>query len=764
MASSAFQLGFQTERAERAAKREHKVALEDEDRKLKFADLHDQLHALQTNAAALNKLNDPETVAKAADIYQQMNQLYHPVNAPGALQRDWEFIKGVITRKKPMPQSQATAAAPTLAATTTPTPAATSVSPPEGMEGLSEESVSLPGDTFKIGGPAGQVSTTTLPAMNVTAPPPVAAAPTPAATPAPPVAAPKPTSYERKLQAQREKAQEEAKRFLQSGPLSPEQEAAVKMQTDLSAKRTQIEGTNRIAKELLGDQWTQEDEKNLITTALGVTKVPKYMSQPFMTTDPQGRVHAYRVPLDPTMQPEEIVVGTGEQPVPKTAARGGGSDFWKTLTAKYGPNPTAAQIETERQRWAALGAHGTETITTVDAAGNSTSRRVPVFTSSQQVPEGLIPDAGTRTAAGTAGGAGPSIEAPLGSVRPSAQEGETGGGLIGGPSTPLPDLGTVPSALPPQITPPTDPAIAVPNPAEARAALAEADRLGIGNDVRAVAEYRMDPTTATSARGGQKTKFLELVQKVNPAWDATKWQSVQNTRKAFTPGGQDAVNMQALQTTVGHLNKLSNAFNALDNTWSPDYNALRNAKRVHTGYGGINSVTGAADAVSGELGRVFRGANISDHEVQTWRSNFNPNMSPDQFSNSVDTISDLMASRMAAEAQSYVSVMGSLRGFPVLAPKVVDILTAYNSEGAKQILEINRQAMLASGIRTPARGQPTTAPPPPGDTTPPPSPTTTQPKGAVSLSDARRLHPELKNKSDEEVRKIILQSGFVPLG
>jgi hypothetical protein len=409
-----------------AHNRERKEKLADEDRKNKFTDLHDQLHAIQTNAAKLGKLNDPETVAQAAKLYQQMDQLYHPANNPGALQRDWEFIKGVITRKKPAPPTQApqapvnTSATPDLTLPAEPglgdasIPPASAVAGPAGLAtpvttsamkpgSAPAKGATLPGQAYKVTGPTpppasdtmavpptklhGLVASGNLPIWDrpfianddgshssefstsftdenknspyygkeVLAPtivdgkfltpdgkkPPegsqaehdmlvkarehyeqtgqhlgVFESPDQANRYADmlhnrgkkgrPSEASYQSSQERKQKTQQGKAEEEAKQFLQSGSLSPEQEAALEAQKDFDLKRAQIENTNRLAKQLFGDQWTKEDEKNLFTNTLGINKTSKYFSQIVTTTDTNGKQHYWRVPQDESMQPQEV--------------------------------------------------------------------------------------------------------------------------------------------------------------------------------------------------------------------------------------------------------------------------------------------------------------------------------------------------------------------------------------------------------------------------------------------------------------------------
>jgi hypothetical protein len=119
-----------------------------------------------------------------ANVETQLNQIYHPAHAPGALQKDWNFLKGLISRK------------------TKPTPAVLSktVEP-----GTSAAMLTMPGQY----GP----ESVTLPA-----------------TPAYQTVQMKPqrmTKQQSQLAAQREQARQRAETDVLAAGLSPEQQAEV---------------------------------------------------------------------------------------------------------------------------------------------------------------------------------------------------------------------------------------------------------------------------------------------------------------------------------------------------------------------------------------------------------------------------------------------------------------------------------------------------------------------------------------------------------
>jgi hypothetical protein len=120
------------------------------------------------------------------------------------------------------------------------------------------------------------------------------------------------TPEQRKAQARQERAQQEAQQFLQAGPLTPEQAA----QGQIAEQLAKINIIDKLPG--LTDAERQSAKTELVYAALGITKAPKYFSQLMYTTDAGGKVHAYRVPQDPTLPAEEIEVGEGQQPTPRT--------------------------------------------------------------------------------------------------------------------------------------------------------------------------------------------------------------------------------------------------------------------------------------------------------------------------------------------------------------------------------------------------------------------------------------------------------------
>src|SRR5215469_2490255 len=109
--ASAFESGFKFGEGMLAEKRQQQQTEADELRRAKAADLKEERENLRAQLQ-LNP-NDPQLNAALNRNFLQRDLLYDPVRNPGALQKDWNFLKGLVWRKGKKP-----AEAPEVAAST----------------------------------------------------------------------------------------------------------------------------------------------------------------------------------------------------------------------------------------------------------------------------------------------------------------------------------------------------------------------------------------------------------------------------------------------------------------------------------------------------------------------------------------------------------------------------------------------------------------------------------------------------------------------
>lgn len=105
MASSAFQLGWEAGHQKNVEKRQRKQALSDEERRATVATLYDQGDKLSKLAYSLpeGSADREKAMKQLTDVEQSIQQIYHPDNNPGAIQKDWHLLTSLVTGKKSAP-------------------------------------------------------------------------------------------------------------------------------------------------------------------------------------------------------------------------------------------------------------------------------------------------------------------------------------------------------------------------------------------------------------------------------------------------------------------------------------------------------------------------------------------------------------------------------------------------------------------------------------------------------------------------------------
>jgi hypothetical protein len=196
--TNAWNLGAEIASKNITAKRERKQALSDEQRQFKVLDLYAKGHGLTQGIAALGE-GDPRRQSMMdalTDVESSLHDIYHPLKNPGALEKDWHFLAGLIHKSRPAPA--------VLSRTTQP---------------------GTPETTMKLGGQ--EIKLPATPAYQTVAPKPIAMTP-----------------QQRQLLARRGEARKRAELDVAAGGLSPEQEAAIdvrKTDAEIDAKMARFD-------------------------------------------------------------------------------------------------------------------------------------------------------------------------------------------------------------------------------------------------------------------------------------------------------------------------------------------------------------------------------------------------------------------------------------------------------------------------------------------------------------------------------------------
>jgi hypothetical protein len=244
--AGAFTLGWNTASDAIARRRDRKEQLADEERRLKVADLYGKGHELSATIAAL-KPDDPERskmLRSLEGIEADIASVYHPIKNPGVMERDWNFLRDMITRKPRV--SVNPSYSPTTSPSTTFTPQPETVR--LAADGDSPaQAITLPSGTIEIPGYSYDIR------------------PAPEAM----------SKQQRQFMAQMDEARKQAQLDVQAGGLTPEQAAQQQSRTNL-ANITQAMKDFKTMRPNASPQEESEFFTGLIGKSYGVAQKPVY--------------------------------------------------------------------------------------------------------------------------------------------------------------------------------------------------------------------------------------------------------------------------------------------------------------------------------------------------------------------------------------------------------------------------------------------------------------------------------------------------------
>jgi hypothetical protein len=192
---------------------------------------------------------------------------------------------------------------------------------------------------------------------------------------------------------------------------------------------------------------------------------------------------------------------------------------------------------------------------------------------------------------------------------------------------------------------------------------------------RSIMNYKYPVPTGGFAMNNPKwQRIIGAVMQEDPSFDASQYAARVKLRQDLT-AGKSSQNIRSFNTAIAHLETLRKAAKDLENTSIPAWNYVKNAAGQATGDPRIIRFINAANAVAAEAATAFKGTAGTDQEIKQWHSGIGPNMSPDQINGALDTITELLAGRIAETSQQFERGMGKPKDFHFLSDKSRRILT-----------------------------------------------------------------------------------------
>ena len=226
----------------------------------------------------------------------------------------------------------------------------------------------------------------------------------------------------------------------------------------------------------------------------------------------------------------------------------------------------------------------------------------------------------------------------------------------------------------------------------------------LADQVKALAEGRLAFPAGFALKSPYWQNMLQMVSQYDPTFDAVNFNSRVSTRKDFT-SGKSAQATTALNTVIGHLDTLSKASDALNNTSYPAFNNIANWMANNSGDPRVKEFDNTRKAVVDELTRVWRGTGGSEGDIKSWTDTLGAANSPAQLHGVIKNIGDLLESRINALGDQYKRGMGTTeQGLELLTPKSRSTLNQLEQKASGNIG--NGVQVRAVGAAAPIQGKP----------------------------------------------------------
>ena len=225
-------------------------------------------------------------------------------------------------------------------------------------------------------------------------------------------------------------------------------------------------------------------------------------------------------------------------------------------------------------------------------------------------------------------------------------------------------------------------------------------------------------------------RVMQLVNDYDPSFDAITYNARSNALKDIT-SGVTSRQIKSLNTVMQHLEQFNTAGIALDNWKTSELgvatssaNAVNNWIKEKRGDPRLTDFTIAADAVSNELEKAFKGNNPAVTGIKAWREQLSPNMSPEQINAATSSLLKLLNGQIDSVAGQFNTAFGTSKQLP-------DFLSPGARATFNKYINVGREP-----VATPPK-----VTPPPAATPATPAPATAAP-AAPAIPDSQRAAAE----------------------
>jgi hypothetical protein len=196
----------------------------------------------------------------------------------------------------------------------------------------------------------------------------------------------------------------------------------------------------------------------------------------------------------------------------------------------------------------------------------------------------------------------------------------------------------------------------------------------LANNVDMVRKYELDPKQLSN-RSGVRDQIFAAAKQVDPNFKPANYADIFKTRQSFVGNGENAKNLGALNTAIGHMGMLEDARKALNNGDVRLFAKIGNELGIQFGSDVATNYNAVAEAVAQEVSKTLHGGVPNEGDVASMRKSFDYNATGDQQRGGMQKFLGLLDSRLAALKQGYVNGTHGLQpDFEFLYPESKQVL------------------------------------------------------------------------------------------
>jgi len=178
----------------------------------------------------------------------------------------------------------------------------------------------------------------------------------------------------------------------------------------------------------------------------------------------------------------------------------------------------------------------------------------------------------------------------------------------------------------------------------------------IESSAQAIANYAQKPP---GLRDKTRPQIMARVREINPKYNEMDYGQRDLALRNYTnPNGTGAKQLQAFTTVAGHLESLEVLAEALNNKDTQLANRALNYIAVQTGSPEVTNFNAAKQAVAGEVVKAITGTAGALADRKEAEQIFSEIKSPEQLQGAIDTVKELIYSRLETTRAHYASATG----------------------------------------------------------------------------------------------------------